>query len=590
MAVFRAFPSSLRFQRRLFPYIPPLLALLVVSWLALFMGTPSDELSLDADLDSDLCPSREGDIPERAVFLLDLRKPLDVGQTSLPAALLREMTMELDANTELQVFAVTGTSAAPRRLLDHACKPYDNAELGVDGAAVAPDCNDIPSALPTSVRERASRFCEWRSRLRGRLEELAIQQRDQPVANAFLVEAIEDTVLDFAEFSGRRSLYIFSDMMQYATWHSQTEGIVEHIAFVEPRQVGTSFAPPPRIVDDLRVTIFYLPRRGVTEDSQTRIDHKDFWRDYFADFAGTDIEFEDQPVMSAYEAESLATEPTEIELLAREREQLRLEQEEIERALAAVERERTALETARQLAAEEREAREAQLRRQEELARARESEREVERQRLEAERIRLQEERSEVERRLVAGTLAAQPAEDAVARESNLEPRESPVASISPPRSILARSVDPDAGEETAERAVPHSSVDSSAPGIAHCATQLKPEFATAGDFYPGNRRVNYGGAVITIRYALDTEGETVDDETTVVVESSNATRSRFLDALVQDTVELVRSWEFAYTQGDACERSQVQTAVFRYRSKCVGAPVPKCRTIQSGVTLSAGS
>ncbi len=590
MAVLRAFQSSLRSQRRLLIYIPPVLVLLAVLGLMLFIDAPRDEIAIERDL----CPSRADDISERAVFLLDLRKPLDVEHTSLPGALLREVAMDLDANAELQVFALAGTAAAPRIPLDHTCKPYDNAELTVGGTALRRDCDDLPAALSASVRDKASRFCAWRDALRSRLDGLVIQQRDAPVANAYLVEAIEDTILEFAEFSGRRSLYIFSDMMQHATWHSEPERGVEYRDSGDPRDTQTSLAPLLHAVDDLRVKIFYVPRRGVTEDSQTRTDHKDFWRDYFADFSGTGIEFEDQPVMAAYEAESLASEPTEIELAALEREQLRLEREQIERALAEVEKERAALEAARQLAADEqqaREAREAESRQQQGLARAREAERETERQRLETERQRLESERSEIERRS-AEALVARQAQDAARQESIAESGRSEAASSEPPRAIEAPAVESDAGEEARialEQTTPETSGGQPQTGIAPCAAQLKPEFATGGDFYPGGERVNYGGAVIMVRYALNEQGETVDDETAVVGDSSNATRPRFLDALARDTVGLVRGWEFAFTQGNSCTKPQVHTAIFRYRSKCVGAPVPKCRTIQSDVTLLTG-
>lgn len=579
MAVFRAFRSSLR-SRLLLPYVPPVLVLLAVLGLMLFIDAPRDDLALEQDL----CPNRADDIAERAVFLLDLRKPLGAEHVSLPGDLLREITMDLRANAELRVFALAGTAAAPRMALDSACKPYDSAELTVAGTGLRRDCDDLPTSLPGSIRDRAGRFCTWRDALRGRLEGLVIRQGETPVANAYLVEAIEDTILEFAELSGRRSLYIFSDMMQHATWYSQPETGVEY-GHLGGRDAHTGIFPLPRAVDDLGVKIFYVPRRGVTEDPVTKTDHKNFWRDYFADFSGSDIVFEDQPVMTAYDMESLAGEPTEIELAAREREQLRLEREQIEHALAEVEKERAALETARRLAADEqrsREAREAELREQRQLARTREAEREAERQRLEAEQRRLEAERAEIARRV-----AERPPQDGMGQEPLAESRQSGPASAEPSPTIMAPAVDSaDVARIAPETAAPGGTGEQPQTGGAPCPAQLKTEFAAGGDFYPGGRRVNYGGAVITVRYALNAEGETLDDETIAVEESSNAARPRFLDALARDTVELVRGWEFAFTGGDGCTKPQVQTAVFRYRSKCVGAPVPSCRTIQSDVTL----
>lgn len=575
MAVFRAFQSSLRSRLLLLPYVPPVLVLLAVLGLMLFIDAPRDDLAREQDL----CPSRADDIAQRAVFLLDLRKPLGAEHVSLPGDLLREVTMDLDANAELRVFALADTAAAPRLALDSTCKPYENAELTVAGAGLPRDCDDLPTSLPASIRDKAGRFCAWRDALRSRLEGLVVRQRETPVANAYLVEAIEDTILEFAEFSGRRSLYIFSDMMQHATWYSQPQKGVEYGGPGGPRDAHTSIVPLPRAVDDLGVKIFYVPRRGVTEEPLTKTDHKNFWRNYFADFSGSDIVFQDQPVMTAYEVESLAGEPTEIELAAREREQLRLEREQIELALAEVERERTALETARRLAADQRQARETELREQQELARTREAEREAEQRRLEAEQRRLEAERAEIARRE-----AGRQPQDAVRRESVDESGQSRLA-LSEPVAVPAA----DAAEVARiapEQAAPGGSEKQPQTGDAPCPAQLKTEFAAGGDFYPGGRRVNYGGAVITVRYALNAEGETLDDETAVVDDSSNASRPRFLDALARDTVELVRGWEFAFTGEDGCIKPQVQTAVFRYRSKCVGAPVPSCRTIQSDVTL----
>lgn len=581
MAVFRAFQSSLRSRRRLLPYVPPVLVLLAVLGLMLFIDAPRDDVAVEQDL----CPSRADDIAERAVLLLDLRKPLGAEHVSLPGDLLREITMDLAANAELQVFALAGTAAAPRMALDSTCKPYDSAGLTVAGTELRPNCDDLPTSLPASIRDRAGRFCAWRDALRSRLEGLVVRQRDTPVANAYLVEAIEDTILEFAEFSGRRSLYIFSDMMQHATWYSQPETGVEYRDPGATRDAHTSIVPLPRAVDDLDVKIFYVPRRGVTEDPVTKTDHKNFWRDYFSDFSGSDIVFEDQPVMAAYEVESLASAPTEIELAAREREQLRLEREQIERALAEVEKERAALETARRLAADERrarEAREAELREQQELALTREAEREAERQRLEAEQRRLEAERAEIARRV-----AERPPQDAIGQEPLAGSGQSRPASAEPSPADVAPAVDAaDVARIAPEQAVSGGAEEQPQTDDAPCPAQLKTEFAAGGDFYPGGRRVNYGGAVITVRYALNAEGETVDDETIMVDDSSNATRPRFLDALARDTVELVRGWEFAFTGGDGCIRPQEQTAVFRYRSKCVGAPVPSCRTVQSDVTL----
>ena len=580
MAVFRAFQPSPGF-RRLFIFLPPVLVLVAVIGLVLFIDRPRDDLALDQHL----CPIDAGQISERAVFLFDLRKPLDLEYTSLPGNLLKEVAMGLDTNAELNIFALGGSTTAPRIPLDYGCKPYADADLTADGATLGRGCDDLSAGPAGSVSERATAFCAWRATIQERLDELVVRHRDTPVGATYLVEAIEDTILEFAETSGPRSLYIFSDMMQHATWHSQPEEGVEDVGVGEPPEVSAVLVPLSHAVDDLRVKVFYVPRRGVTEDERARNDHKDFWREYFADFSGAGIEFEDQPPMASYEAASLAGEPTEIERAARERELLRLEREEIERALAEVEKDRLVLEAARKRAAEERQARverEAWLRRQQEVAQAREAEQEAERRRLEAEQQRLESERMQVERR-VAEASAARSEEDALTRVPVAEQPGELAETTGVPVVASDDAQETRVALERAGEDAPHDDIES-------CKAQLKPEFAIGEDFYPGGQRVNYGSAVIAVRFTVNAEGETVDDATAVVDDRSNATRPRFLDALARDTVELVRGWEFALGGGNACTGLQEQTAVFRYRSKCVGAPVPRCRTIQSDVMLLDGS
>ena len=90
-----------------------------------------DDMPEPDSLDEDLCPVVASEIDARATYLIDLRKPL--AQPRLPGNLLRDVSMDIAANTELSVFALTENAGAPRQLLGKLCKPYANADLAVAG-------------------------------------------------------------------------------------------------------------------------------------------------------------------------------------------------------------------------------------------------------------------------------------------------------------------------------------------------------------------------------------------------------------------------------------------------------------------------
>ena len=120
----------------------------------------------------------------------------------------------------------------------------------------------------------------------------------------------------------------------------------------------------------LDTTLFYVPRRGVTEAADRQRTHQAFWRAYFGDT----VTFEEQPKMRGYPSEPLMGQPTELEVATRERERLELERARAERLRRQLERENEALAEARERAAAERreiEAREARWEAQQEAERGR---------------------------------------------------------------------------------------------------------------------------------------------------------------------------------------------------------------------------
>ena len=361
----------------------------------------------------DLCQAGSGDATGHGVFLLDLQKPLARGHAPLPGRLLRDVTLDLAAHTELEVFTLTDYAEAPRMLLGRLCKPYGNADLAVDTAKdqgeATRDCDDLPAQIPATVRESAELFCAEREALVGRIDALVRASRSGLVRNAYLVEALEETARDFDRLRGAKSLYVFSDMMQHARWFSHLDtgwGGWDFEAFAARRDeravlAGASPAPGP----DWYTRIFYLHRKDVTERPEAQQAHRQFWERYFNErglaepqLAASRLHFEAQAPVLDYAAESLMAVPTQAELVAQERERVRYERVALEDARrtgerAALERMRDELESSRaaleagreRLAAQRQQwqAREAELAR----GRARLKERETE---LVSERERLQ--------------------------------------------------------------------------------------------------------------------------------------------------------------------------------------------------------
>ena len=256
-----------------------------------------------ADLDDDLCPPQAA-ITASSTFLVD-GKPLDEPHLTLPGNLLRDAARELGANAELRVIGGVPDADAPWRELGRVCKPYDNADLQVDQAkdqrAGDRDCDDVPAQLPVAVRDAARLFCDRRDALADRADAFAADVRPT-VDAAYLVEALEETVLDLNERPAPRHLLLLSDMVQHAPWYS-------HLAlgwrswhfddFVDHREARDRMHGPRPAVDGIDVTVYLVPRRGMTDPPQAKRALLRFWHNYFD---GARISFSDQPTMSSYPA------------------------------------------------------------------------------------------------------------------------------------------------------------------------------------------------------------------------------------------------------------------------------------------------
>ena len=568
-------------KRYLTLLLPPLLVAVALGGVLVFFdGTDSTQ-----ELDEDLCALESDESVGRAVLLLDFRKPLNEENLSLPGELLDDVSHQIGTNTELRVFALSTDSRAPRLPLDRLCKPYDDADLQIDSAKdqtdTIRDCDDLPVQLPAPVRESAERFCTRRSALRNRVDALARYQPLTPIVNSYLIEAIEDTVIELSEGSGPQTIYVFSDMMQHAEWYSHldldwTDWSFADLAETRARQMARLGVSPT--MSNLKVRVFYLPRLDLTEQPRPKRAHQAFWQEYFA---GAELTFEEQEPMPAYAAEPLMNRLTPEELAARERAEIETERVDAARMLEEVRKEREALLEAQRRLAEERaqvttaprarsESTE-DLRRQEQLLNA-------QREELDAREAILDqaaaEETADVETAAeepgdVDTTEPTQLAEQETTEtdpeiEAPANGNEPAVATLTEPPA--SESEDPPDVEPIEELALAGSEPDPA--DLPPCIATLLPRFENAAaDIYPGRRRMNYGSATITVRYRLDEAGATVNDEVAVVPEQSSAERHRSFNLFASTAMRVVRNWvfEFENVEQGACSKFQERSTKFQF-------------------------
>ena len=216
-------------------------------------------------------------------------------------------------------------------------------------------------------------------------------------------------------------------------------------------------------------------------------------------------------------------EALERERLAREAERQR--QAEAERALELEERRRA--EAERQAALER--LREVEAERERELERMRQSEAELGE---ELERLRQAEQelrRLEAQARQEAGP--APEDEDADAA---------------------------DAGRETGEP---------DEPAVAPCPILSAPNASDLIPGYPRRGRIDYGSAVITVRFTVDEAGDTVDEEVAVVPERSSADQPNHFDRFAEAAIKQVQEWSVELPNRDelSCRMAQRASITVRF-------------------------
>ena len=548
-------PADARFSLRRHPplrvLLPTLVVVITLVGAVLLFSRPSVP---EQRRDAQLCPVNADDLRGgTAVFLFDFRKPLDRSGDAGPGALLREAIHGFGENTEIVVFSLGGAERAPRVQIGRLCKPYGNAALQVDMAKdqrTAPrDCDDLPAQLTPELRESATRFCRQRNMLVRRIDALAAEapRAGREITDSYLVEAIEDITLELRQRARPHALYVFSDMLQHASWYSHLDQEWtrwNYDGFTDALRAQNWFVDRGAEPTGLRVEVFYLPRVGLTDQPRALSLHEDFWRQYFA---GADVTFHHREPMAAYAARRVTNVPTEAERVARER-------AEAERLLQQVREEQDALRR-EQIALEEQAAEQRRL--------------EAEQRRAEAEQAR------EQERRRAAAERQRQEAEERarLAEETRRPPGE-PEAPVAPETSS-----ETEAPDETLAGSPATDDPVAEAPPDPAPAPERKPDapepcaltFATgAGEVspaYPRGGRMNFGGAVVTVRYEVDEQGATVDGRVTMVRERSRADRERYLDLFAEVAVETVRAWAFvpADPADRSCVRRQVRTTSFQF-------------------------
>lgn len=533
-AIHRSRPRGRRWN--LLFVIVPLLVVAGVAALVFFV-----DLDAGPELDEDLCPiAPNGSSAHRTVLLLDLRKPVPVRRAgrSLAGAVWQLASVQAAANTELEVFTVGTNPMAALHRLARLCKPdgaISNTDLAIDRAENDElECSDPSAELTDRQRAVATQFCVRRDELRTRIETIA-RRSSAPVDSAFLVEAIEEIGLALATETRPKSLFVFSDMLQHANWYSHVElaptdwGFSRYVSVREEQ--NSRIGPRPPALADLAVTLYYMPRQGITDSAPAARAHRQFWREFFVASASAEPRFSSFPPAPGYETAPLMSPAEEADVITQARLRLQREREAAERELLRLTQERAALENdVNPLPAPA----------QPPLAQPEPPAAQAQSPATAAEGV--------VERPTVADAAAASGPPVA-------PPQEQPAA---------AQPAQPEPAEALLADESP------SAPPVNRqtCRAQLLPRYTLRAPPYPGRGRVDYGSATITVSYAIDDEGNTVDDSIEVLNEASSATRPTYLNLFVGEARDIASRYRFRFDESsdDVCTRSQRLTTQFQFQ------------------------
>lgn len=567
-----------------------------------FSGSDTKTQSLDADL----CPTDSGEISGSNMLLYDFVKPLSSDHAELPSNLLREVGWSMERNAELSVFSLAEAAAYPGILLKRLCKPYANSDLRVgmvgnqDAHRTLPECDSLPAQLPSEVRKSATAFCAQLQSLGNKLNAMVRTEwpAERKVQNAYLAEALHDIAVDLRDRPEAgpepHAIYVVSDMMQHANWYSHLErewSDWDYEAFAKLMAAQIWGNASSRGTIGKRVEIFYIPRRGLTDQARVRWAHQRFWRSYFA---GSNITFHNQLTAPAYSVNSFINALTDREQAGQERLALeRLSRQVREEPAQLKEEERAQLEQKRnrqRLPNTEPTIAEASDERSGEMAERKEQ------------RAPPQNQEEASAQPLSAPSTGEAASADADADEAQPPPREAPrpererVSSQPPPEPtpepedgadvgdreapLSLEAPDPGRTAETADsggqpvvQEIPAQGQLTSDQELAsvqapvHCALQPWQETGNRGPDYPRSGRVNMGSATITVRFEVDAQGATVDEEVAVVIDESQSERKRYFELFADAAEAAVREWQLAFVEPAqaGCVRRHTDTVEFKF-------------------------
>ena len=542
-------------------------------------------------LDDDLCALDPTQTPGRAALLLDFRKPLDQANLSLPGELLHDVSLALAANTELRVFALATEPHAARFPLDRACKPYDDADLQIatakDQRNTPRDCDDLPAQLPSALRDAAKRYCDRREALRNRIDALARNRPATPVTNSYLIEALEDTVIDLSEGSGSRTIYVFSDMMQHAEWYSHLDlhwTDWNFTDFAERRARQTSRLGRRPSASNLAVQVYYLPRLDLTESPPRKRAHQAFWREYFGD--DTQLVFHEQPTSPGYAALPLmeALDP-EAEVPAASRADTEADSRAAPTVIAEAESEaapgpitEAESEPAPTLPGEEETPAAAEVAASTEadqppetapsadatanVSDSRAAPTVIAEADSEASPGPITEAESQPVSTLPGEEETAAAAEVAASTEADQPPETAPGADAT---ANVSDARGPESVGDVAQRGVDVEPTPDE-PSLPACAVRLAPGVDEEAP-YPFDGLFDFGNALIVVRYVVDEAGATPDDLVEVVRERSRLDRQSIFSRFARTARQTVQGWRFTFDDPDdtSCTREQTRLIGFQF-------------------------
>ncbi|MCY4012712.1 MAG: hypothetical protein OXG82_08365 [Gammaproteobacteria bacterium] len=562
----------------------PPIVLLGSAAVALVLFLATGPASNPSTFDEDFCPVT-GDTGERAAFLVDVSKPLDADLAELPGLLLEHVTVGLAAHAELRVYTIEDDPAEPLWFVGRICKPYRNADLQVptakDQTARHRDCDDLPGQLPRATRDLAVRFCERRTALGERLNSIQTPDAGTPVSDAPLVDALEASLRGGPARPPPKALYVFSDMLHHSDWFSHLDAGPDGWGFDNYRKAAATRASSGLRSTGPPVTIFYLPRMGLTDEPGSELLHKRFWRAYFV---GSAVSFRDQPPSLAYAVQpryepirEVPPEPVPAEPVQP------AAQVEGDRLAQIAEREAALDAEARRLA-EESEDRDRRYR--ERLAA------------LEARELAL-DERAATERQAADGPVPEQVPEPASGSQALAASASSPSVVLSPggpseasaalggdaeladpgiPTDVVAAALpEPPAGSGASPQSaasVTTPPAEGSPPVDSSLATGAGPDpvcrlaHASANAMPPYPYNVNRGEATVVLSFLVDSRGETLDESIAVVRSRSSAEVPRHFNRFLGAAIRAARSWQFISDTDTDCRLAQrvMQPIQFSYR------------------------